>query len=400
MKPYLKNRKLLAVLALVGLLFMGALWPTSVPVDIAMVEHGALRVTIDEEGETRVRDRFVVSAPVTGRVLRIELEPGDPVRRGATVLATLRPGDPSLLDARSRALAEAGVKAAEAALGRARAERQRALAAVELAGSELTRHRTLAAAQIVSQETIEILDNEARSAQEGQRAAEFAVVSAQHELSMASARLLQATSGGAVAGQVITIRSPIDGVVLGRQRESEAVVPAGEALLELGDPRQLEIVSDLLSTDAVKIAPGDPVLVERWGGERTLRGRVRRVEPSGFTKISALGVEEQRVNVVVDFADPAEAWKSLGDAYRVEVRIVIWQADDVLKVPTSSLFRHGDTWAVFAVADGRARLRTLELGRRNGREAQVLSGLEAGKHVVVHPSETLEDGSRVTRREG
>jgi len=400
MKPYLKNRKLLVGLAVVGLLFLGALWPTSVPADIAMVEHGPLRVTIDEEGETRVRDRFVVSAPVAGRVLRIELEPGDPVRRGVTVLATFRPGDPSLLDARSRALAEAGVKAAEAALGRAKAERQRAQAAVELANSELTRHRALAAAQIVSQETIEARDNEARSAEEGQRAAEFAVVSAQHELSMARARLLQATSGGAAAGQVITIRSPIDGVVLERQRESEAMVPAGEALLELGDPRQLEIVSDLLSTDAVKIAPGDPVLLERWGGERTLRGRVRRVEPSGFTKISALGVEEQRVNVVVDFADPAEAWKSLGDAYRVEVRIVIWQADDVLKVPTSSLFRHGDAWAVFAVADGRARLRALELGRRNGREAQVLSGLEAGEHVVVHPSETLEDGSRVTRREG
>jgi HlyD family secretion protein len=213
---------------------------------------------------------------------------------------------------------------------------------------------------------------------------------------MARARLLQA--GGGPAVPVIAIRSPIDGVVLKRHRESEAVVPAGEPLVDLGDPLRLEIVSDLLSTDAVKVRAGDRVLVEQWGGEAALRGRLRRVEPSGFMKVSALGVEEQRVNVLVDFEDPAEAWQALGDGYRVEVRIVVFEQEGVLKAPTSSLFRRGESWAVFTVEGGRARLRTVKIGRRNGLEAQVLEGLREGEQVIVHPSEALADGGRVTAR--
>jgi len=396
---HLKNGKLLGGAALVAVLLAVGLWPSAVPVDTARVARGPLRVTVDEEGETRVRDRFVVSAPVAGRVQRIRLEPGDPVGRGRTVLATVLPADPAPLDARSRAEAEAAVAAAASAAGTARAERERALTALRLARSELDRVAALAEARIVSALELETRQASARAAEEALRAAEFAVATAEHQLAMARARLVQA--GGARAnpgGAPIAIRAPIDGVVLKRLRESESVVPAGEPLLELGDPAQLEIVADLLSTDAVKVRPGARVLVEQWGGDRTIRGRVRRVEPSGFMKISALGVEEQRVNVVVDFDDPIDAWRTLGDGYRVEVRIVIWEETDVLKAPTSSLFRRGDDWAVFVVDGGRARLRTVKVGRRNGLEAQVLSGLEAGDEVVVHPSDTLHDGARITPR--
>jgi HlyD family secretion protein len=396
MARLLKNRRLLGGAGCAAILLAMALWPRSVAVDVATVERGPLQVTVDEEGETRVHDRFVISAPVAGRLLRIELEPGDRVERGRTLLATLRPSDPVLLDARSRAEAQEAVRAADAALGRARAERERAAAALALASAELARARSLASEQLVSRQELEDRESAARSAAEAHRGASFAAVSAEHELAMARARLGRFDSRS--AGVAIEIRSPIDGVVLKRHRESESTVPAGEPLLDLGDPAQLEIVSDLLSTDAVKVRPGNPVLVERWGGERDLRGRVRRVEPSGFLKISALGVEEQRVNVVVDFEDPAEAWKALGDSYRVELRIVVWQAENVLKVPTSALFRRGDGWAVFAAVRGAARLRPAEIGRRNGLEAEVLSGLDAGERVVVHPSDSLHDGSRLSFR--
>jgi HlyD family secretion protein len=394
----LKNRKVLAALGFVALLLVIALWPSSVSVDVATAKRGPMSVTVDEEGETRVHDRFVVSAPVAGEVLRIELEPGDPVRRGETVLATFQPAAPNPLDARSRAEAEAGVAAARAALGSARAERERAEAALRLARSELERNQELAEQKIVSRQDLESKETEARAAEEAMRAAEFGVASAMHQLEMAQARLLQATGVGRGSG-VIEIHSPIDGVVFKRYRESEAVVPAGEPLLELGDPHHLEIVSDLLSTDAVKVKSGNAVLIVQWGGNKTLRGRVRLVEPSGFMKISALGVEEQRVNVIVDFEDPEEAWAALGDGYRVEVRVVIWEGQGVLQVPTSSLFRKGEKWAVFAVDSGRARVRTIELGQRNGLSAQVLSGLEEGDTVVVHPSDSLEDGARIARRQ-
>jgi HlyD family secretion protein len=391
----LRDRKLLAAVAVVAALVAVGFWPSARPVDTAPVARGPLRVTVDEEGETRVRERFVVSAPVAGRVLRIELEAGDPVSRD-TVVATFLPADAVPLDARSQAEARAAVAAARSTLGSARAQRQRAEAALALARSELERHRELSRQQIVSRQALEARETEARAAEEALRAADFAATTARHQLEMAEARLMPASA--AVAGRPLAIRSPIDGVVLKRLRESEAVVPAGEPLLELGDPHRLEIVSDLLSTDAVKVKPGARVLLEQWGGDHPIEARVRRVEPSGFMKVSALGVEEQRVNVVMDFEDPLEAWSALGDAYRVEVRIVVWETDSVLRLPTSSLFRRGESWAVFAVAGGRATLRNVAVGRRNGSHAEVVSGLEEGATVVLHPSDTLEDGSRVTRR--
>jgi len=393
---HLKNLKLLGLSGLVIALVLVAAWPSALPADFATVERGALQVTVDEEGETRVHDRFLVSAPVAGRVLRIELEPGDAVQRGRTVVATFLPADAVPLDARSKAEAEASMAAARAAVGQARAQRERAQSALVLAKAELQRHRELAEQKIVSQQLLEEREADTRSAEEALRAADFAVASAEHQLEMARARLLPANARG--AGGAFDIHSPIDGVVFKRYRESEAVVPAGEPLIELGDPANLEIVSDLLSSEAVKVKAGDPVRIEQWGGDHPLRGKVRRVEPSGFMKVSALGVEEQRVNVVVDFEDPIEAWRALGDGYRVELRIVVWEGADVLKVPTSSLFRRGDDWAVFAVEGGRAHLRTVQLGRRNGLQAEVRQGLSAGDRVIVHPGDKLEDGVRVTAR--
>jgi HlyD family secretion protein len=390
----LRSRKLMASLALVVVLIAVAVWPEAAPVDLAAVERGPLQVTVEDEGETRVRERFVISAPVTGRLRRIELEPADPVQRGQ-VVAVLQPVPPALLDARTRAEAAAAVEAARAARGRTQAERARAQAAAAQAASELKRQSQLAKSGIASAEALERARTEAEAAEQALRAAQFAVASAEHELERAQAALRQASGEG--GGRDVELRSPVAGTVLRRLRESEAVVPAGEPLLEVGDPRQIEIVTDLLSADAVKVRAGQPVLIEQWGGDVPLRGRVRHVEPSGFMKVSALGVEEQRVNVIVDFEDPKQA-EPLGDGYRVEVRIVVWEAADVLKAPTSSLFRRGEDWAVFVAEGGRARLRRVQIGRRSGLEAQVLGGLQPGERVIVHPADTLGDGQRVAPR--
>jgi HlyD family secretion protein len=392
----LANRRLWIAVAVVGGLIAVALWPETIPVDVAMTGRGPLVVTVDEEGRTRVRDRFVVSAPVTGRVLRIELEPGDSVTP-RDVVARVRAETPPLLDARSRAEAEAAVESARAALGRARAEEQRASTAAQQARRELVRVRELQKSELTTQREIDNAVATAQAADEAHSAATFAVRAAQSELVRAQARI--EPSSPDIEGRVVEIRSPVAGMVLKRLRESESVVPAGEPLVEIGDPNQLEIVADLLSTDAVRVKSGARAIVEQWGGARELAARVRRVEPSGFTKISALGVEEQRVNVILDFVDPVDAWKALGDAYRVEVRIVIWEAADVLKVPTSALFRDGEAWAVYVVEGGRARKTTIELGHQAGQEAEVVSGLAEGTVVIEHPGDTLTDGARVAIRE-
>lgn len=378
------------------LLIVLALRPKPVPADFSAAVRGPLRVTIDEEGETRVRNRFVISAPVAGRVLRLELEPGDSVRAGATVLATFQPQAPVLLDARSRAEAEARVKAAEAALGLARAERDRRQAELDFARAELERMRRLAGEEVVSREAFESTELREKTAEKALRVAEFSIKSAEQDLAAARASLVQNSPG--VAGVPIVIHSPVDGVVLKRLRESEAVVLAGEPLVEVADPADLEIVSDLLSTDAVKVRAGQKVLIEQWGGDHALEGNVRRVEPSGFTKISALGVEEQRVNVIVDFTDPRAAWQALGDGFRVEIRVVVWERDDVVKVPVASLFRQGEDWAVFTVTEDRAGLQKIEIGERNDLEAEVVSGLAEGEKVIVHPSDKVADGVGVVAR--
>ena len=391
----LKNKKLIAAVLVVAAIGAVALWPQSMEVTVAQAGRGPMRVTVDEDGETRVRDRFVVTAPVSGRVRRIEIEPGDVVSRGKTVLARITPAESPLLDPRTRGELQAAVEAANAAVGQARAERQRAATTVERARTTLRRQQELFKAGVIAVDDVDAAQTTLAEAEDALRAAEFAERRSVSELELARARLSAPSTGG----RSVDVLAPIDGTVLKRLRESEAVVPVGEPLLEIGDPRRKEIVADLLSTDAVRVSPGADVLIEQWGGARTLHGRVRRVEPSGFRKISALGVEEQRVNVIIDFSDAADADR-LGDGYRVEVRVVLWQQDDVLTVPVGSLFRQGEGWAVFVVDMDRVRLQPVQLGQRNESEGQVTGGIEAGTTVVLHPPDTLMDGMRVTIRQG
>jgi HlyD family secretion protein len=368
-----------------------------VEVEVATVTRGPLRVTLDEEGRTRVRQRFLVTAPVTGRVGRIVREPGDRVKQDE-VIATIRPETPRLLDTRTRAELSAQVEAARATLGRAKAEEQRNAAALSRARSELKRLRPLATAGAVSPSELERYEIEERSAQEAQHAAEFAVDAASHshQLEAARAGLLQGT-GEAAKGRAMEVRAPVGGVLLRRFRESESVVPVGEPFVEIGDAHQLEIVADYLSTDAVVIQPGAHVLIEHWGGAEPLVGRVRRIEPSGFTKVSALGVEEQRVNVIVELVSPDGVSNALGDGYRVDVRVVLWRQDNVLRVPIASLFRQGAGWAAFVVSAERAEIRPVTIGHRTDQDVEILEGLKEGEQVVIHPGDTLRAGSRVSR---
>jgi HlyD family secretion protein len=393
MLAILAQRRVWLTAAVVGGLLAVTQWPETLDVDVAPVTRGPLVVTIDEEGRTRVRDRFVVSSPVGGRVLRIELEPGDRVARGA-VLARVRPEAPPLLDARVRAEAQAAAESARAALGRARAEEERARAALAQAERELARSRRLVEAGVLPTQDMDLRATEVQLAHEALEAAAFAARAAAAEVTRAEARLAPASrraTGGAVA-----VTAPAAGVVLRRLRESESVIPAGEPLVEIGDPANLEIVVDLLSSDAARIREGARADVELSGQRLAIDAVVRRIEPSGFTKVSALGVEEQRVNVILDLPGPAGGEDVvLGDAYRVDVRIVVWEAPDVVKVPTSALVRDDEQWAVYVVEAGRARRRVVEIGGQNGREAEVLSGLAEGARVVIHPSDALRDGSRV-----
>jgi HlyD family secretion protein len=391
-KRLFKSLRLIVALVVVAGIVAVAVWPESMTVDVAAATEGPLQVTIDEEGETRVRERFVISAPVAGRLTRIELEPGDHVVRGTTV-AEMTPAEAPLLDPRTRAELDAAVDAARAAVGQAQAERGRAAAALTRALSSMKRQDELAAAGLIARDELEAAQTLVKTAEEAARAAEFAVNRTEYELQLARARLQSPDA----AGRSVRIAAPITGAVLKRLRESASVVAAGEPLLELGDPKQLEIVSDLLSTDAVRVRPGNDVLIEQWGGSEPLLGRVRRVEPSGFMKVSALGVEEQRVNVIIDFVDAAKA-AALGDSYRVEVRVVIWRAERTLKVPVGSLFRRGEGWAVFLVSDGVARLQPVQLGQRNETEGQILEGISLSQTVVLHPPDTLVDGMPVTIR--
>ena len=389
----LKNVRLLAGVAVVAVILAVAMWPSAADVDVALVSRGAMQVTIDEEGETRVRERFVVSSPVSGTVERIELEPGDSVVRGTTIVARIRPAASPLIDPRTQAELRAAAEAARAAVGQTKAELERAMAARSRSASTAKRMESLLQSGAISRDELEAAQTAQRSGEEAVRASEFAVARAEHELQLARARMTPSAAGGAT----VNVVAPVDGVVLKRVRESTSVVPVGEPLVEIGDAASLEIVADLLSTDAVRVARGAPVIIDQWGGPHPLEGRVRLVEPSGFMKVSALGVEEQRVNVIVDFEDEVEP-KSLGDGYRVEVRIVTWRDDGVLKMPIGALFRRGQDWAAFIVDNGRARERAVQIDHRNDREAQVVKGLTEGETVIVHPPDTLNDNTRVRVR--
>lgn len=385
----------LGMAALAGLVW--ALRPQPEAVETAEVARGPLEVTVDEEGETRVRDRYVVAAPIAGRVLRIDLDPGDAVAAGE-VVARIQPAP---LDRRTLAGAEARVEAALANQRAADAAVVRARAALAQAHRDAERMERLHVAGTVADDVFERARLEETTRQQELEAARYAARAAAHELEAARAVLLAAEGGGpadpACGGTdtCVAVRAPEGGRVLRVPVESERVVQAGEPLLEIGDPTRLEVVVDVLSADAVRIEPGALVRVEQWGGGEPLTGRVRRVEPSGFTKLSTLGVEEQRVNVVADLDD---APQTLGDGFRVEARIVTWSDDDVLRVPVSALFRHGDGWAVFVLEGGRAALREIEIGPRSATAARVDGGLEPGERVILHPGDRISEGVRAETR--
>jgi HlyD family secretion protein len=389
----------IATLIIVGLLAY-AFAPRAVPVDVVRVTRGSLRVTVNEDGRTRIRERYVVSAPLGGQLRRLELHPGDKVEAGRTLIAVIEPAEPALLDPRALAQLEARMRAAKTQVQLANPRVERARVAHELAQIELTRAEKLAQQQAVAGQELDRAREAARGAAEDLKAAEYSRQIAGFELEQARAALMRSDARIQPHDTAWELRvtSPIDGRVLRVYHEDAAVVAAGAALLELGDPGDLEAVIDVLSSDAVRIRQDARVRFEHWGGQVPLEGRVRVIEPAGFLKISALGVEEQRVNVVADFVTPFEQRRELGDAYRVEARIVVWEENSVLKLPVGALFRHAGKWSVFAARGGRAQLSPVEVGQSNGNEMQIVGGLTEGAEVVIHPNDKVADGVKIAAR--
>lgn len=389
------------IVVLIGAAVYSAFQPQPVRVDVGTVDEGPLHVAVRDDGMTRLRDRYIVSTPIAGRLRRIEFKVGDPIVAGVTVLARMEPTAPELLDPRHLAQTQARVRAAEGRLRRADVELARNRATLEQAHIELHRQTKLYAEGAGTASRLEEAQLQVRTVTEEVRAAEYQTEIAQYELELEKAALLHFTkdeNGGETEEIEFEIHSPISGRVLRVMQESSAVLSTGAQLLELGDPSDLEVVVDVLSSDAVRIRPGQRVLLEHWGGEAPLEATVRLVEPSGFTKISALGVEEQRVNVVIDFVGSVSDRPTLGDGYRVEARIIVWEIERTLKVPSGALFRTGGEWSVFVLEDGKATLRLIQIGRDNGLEAQVLEGLSAGEQVVLYPSDQVSDGALIVPR--
>jgi HlyD family secretion protein len=380
-----------AVLGVAGLAAW-ALQPQPIVVETAAVTGGAFEVTIVDDGKTRVRDRYVIAAPLAGRVARIQLEAGDRVRQDQ-VVALLTPTAPAFLDARAERELQERVGAAQAQLARARAETLKALAQRDQARADLDRQSKLAAGGFVSSTAREQAELAQRTAARSVDAARFAEEAAGHDLAQARAALARYKSGNPTAKWEVT--SPVNGSVLKVVQKSESPVALGAPLLEVADARSLEAVVDVLSQDAVAIRPGMAARVELGQGVAPLPALVRLVEPAAFTKVSALGVEEQRVNVILDFAGPLDQVWTIGDGFRVEAHIVTLRVENALKVPVGALFREGDGWAVFALQDGAAARRAVKVSHRNGLEAMVEEGLKAGERVIVYPSDALRDGARV-----
>ncbi len=389
---------LLAAVVLAAVVYL--LQPDPVPVDLTVVSRGPLAVTAREDGLTRIRERYQISTPLAGRLLRIDLNVGDRVIADQTVVARMEPTLPSLLDPRTVAQAQARVRAAEGRLQVANLQLETTRAEADHAEAERARVYQLHRQNAASDVELRQAELEARLKANARRAAEYAIEIAQYETELEKAALLLTRGENADNAKEteLVIRAPIDGRILRVQHESSAVIPAGTVLMEVGDPRDLELVVDVLSRDAVRIEPGAAVTVHRWGGDAPLHGHVRYVEPSGFTKFSALGVEEQRVNVVIDLVEPPEQRLALGDAFRVEAEITLWQTDDALTIPTSALFRSGDAWAAFVMIDNAAQLRQLDIGQMNDAMAEVIAGVDEGDVVIEYPGDRIQPGVRVVPR--
>ena len=393
MKRILNTILLLLVAAVVvGLLTMW-LRPTPTKVEVASVSREAMTVTVDGEGKTRVRDRYVVAAPVAGRLRRILLRRGDAVKSGQ-LIAQIDPLPLSPLDPRQRAEAVARVNAAEDAKREIDRMAERNKATYDQARRELERSEILVRDGYASRQELERSQTAVSTSLREYEAARSRAESSAHEVEVARAALLAGNQSSPAAS--VKVHAPTDGRVLGLVEESERVVVAGAPLVEVSNPSKIEVVIELLSTDAVKVSPGAKVFIEAWGGPEALEARVRLIEPAAFTKVSALGIEEQRVNVIADLTAPSSV---LGDGYRVEGRIVVWHSDSVLQVPVSALFRNGDVWSLFVVEDGRAHLRQVEVGQRTPTTAEIKGGVEADEEVIAHPANEITDGTRVEPRE-
>lgn len=389
-RPFVLGGVLLAAFVAIGL------WPKAVPVEVATVERGTLIVTVDEEGMTRVKNRYVISAPVAGQLRRIDWKAGAVVEAGKTVLAVLEPSSADFLDARSQAQAEARVRSAAASREAAVAQRDRAQTARKMSADDYARAQKLFERKALSAQEFDQAQMRATTAEQEARAADFAVQVAEFELEQAKAVLTR--GDGAATASVIApmeVVSPVSGRILKVYQESARVVPSGVPLLEIGDPADLEVRIEVLSRDGVAVRPGARVSLEQWGGAEPLAACVRLVEPSAFTKISALGVEEQRVYVVADFIDPYERRATLGDSYRVEARIVVAERQDVLRVPAGALFQRNGRWQAFLVQGGRAHLKTVAIGQTNGVVTEILNGANLGDQVVVYPGDKVAEGVRI-----
>jgi HlyD family secretion protein len=394
----LRNHPVISsIIVLIVILLIWGFWPQPVFVEAIAAKRAPLTITIEEEGRTRVVDRYVISAPVDGVACRQDLDVGDEVTQGQVLLG-ITPLESQVLDPRSRAQIKAQVAAAESAVHAAEQQAEAAEASAKLAVIEHKRLKPLVEKGVISTDDYDKAATQVQTTAAAQRSADFQVEVAKYELQAATTVLEYTAAGRGEPAERIPVISPIDGKVLKVVRECEGPVRTGDSLLEVGDPTVLEVEVDVLSADAVKIKPGMKVLFERWGGEQPLEGVVRIIEPVGFLKISALGVEEQRVWIISDFTSPAEQWQRVGDGYRVEAKFILWHEDDVLQVPASSLFRYKDGWAVFVVKNHHAERRVVEVGQRNGLVAQILEGVSEGEAVVNHPSDDVEDGRRVKQR--
>ncbi len=400
MRVWFRRIGLLALAAVIGAGFYLALRERPIPVDTAIVSKGLLQVTIDEEGVTRVKDVYAVSSPIAGYLSRTTLDEGETVRAHETIIASIHPLDPPFLDERTRAELMAAAEAARSAVALAQVEQRRAQTTLDLAQSNYERAEKLAKTKTISISQLEHRFSELELKKAQVSSTEATINLRKAELASAEARLQQ-PGDRSVSHRAndccVNITAPIDGVVLEVLTRSEQAVSPGTKIAEIGDPRNLEIIVDLLSSDAAKIEHGASVLITDWGGEEDLEGTVRMIEPAAFTKVSSLGIEEQRVNVVID---PASVPKNLGHGYRVLARLGIWQQDHVLQVPIAALFRTGGNWSVFVIENGRARLLQIDIGQMNSTDAQILGGIEADDNVILYPSDVLEDGSLVEERPG
>lgn len=393
------SRKL-AFWSVVGALVLAmvyALQPRAVEVETGVVHQGPLTVYVSEEGKTRIRNRHIVAAPVAGSMQRVTLKAGDAVKAGETVLTRIEPTLSPLLDARARSQAQARVDAATATRSRANEDIEMSRTGLKYAQANWDRIKNNTDKGTVSDTDRDTFEREAEMKMREVRSAEFALQVADFELVQAKAALQQIDKPSA-GGAFIEVRAPVSGVVLRVQQESATIVAPGAPILEIGDPTDLEIEAEILSRDAVTIKPGALVTVEQWGGDEPAKARVRRVEPAAFTKVSALGVEEQRVLVLSDFTEQTPALKALGDRYRVEVRVAVWHSDDTLLVPAGALFREGSEWKTFVFDAGRAKVVVVKAGRTDGKLTQVLAGLKKGDEVLMHPPDTVRDGTSVVKR--